>query len=122
MLGVFKKKNAREEELRKEEEDKKKKDEEMKGENGSTGEAEEVKGPARVRVSPGEIRFKKDLLELDLPPHAETNFPDSNNIMKFEVFVDLTKEVCYWKGGKFKFTITVPPNYPHEAPKCHCDT
>ena len=42
--------------------------------------------------------------------------------MKFEVFVDLTKEACYWKGGKYKFTITVPPTYPHDAPKCHCDT
>ena len=42
--------------------------------------------------------------------------------MKFEVTVDLTKEACYWKGGKYKFTITVPPNYPFEAPKCHCDT
>ena len=27
-----------------------------------------------------------------------------------------------WKGGKYKFTVSVSASYPHEAPKCHCDT
>lgn len=76
----------------------------------------------KVKKSPGELRLKKEIGELDLPSHAEINFPDPNNIMKFELFVDLTKEDCLWKGGKYKFTITVPPNYPHDAPKCHCET
>ena len=68
MLGTLKKKNAREEEKKKEEEEK-------KAEIGSTGDAQQVQ-PTRIKTTPGEIRFKKDLLELDLPPHAETNFPD----------------------------------------------
>lgn len=76
----------------------------------------------KVKKSPGELRLKKEVGELDLPGHAEINFPDPNNIMKFELFVDLTKEDCLWKGGKYKFTVTVPPNYPHDAPKCHCET
>ena len=42
--------------------------------------------------------------------------------MNFELFVDLTKEECLWKGAKYKFTVTVAPSYPHEAPKCHCET
>lgn len=42
--------------------------------------------------------------------------------MKFELFVDLTKEECLWKGAKYKFTVTVAANYPHEPPKCHCET
>ena len=25
-------------------------------------------------------------------------------------------------GGKYKFTVVVPKNYPHEPPKCHCET
>ena len=50
------------------------------------------------------------------------NFPDSSNIMQFEVFVDLTKEQCLWKGARYKFTVVVSPNYPHDPPKCHCDT
>jgi ubiquitin-conjugating enzyme E2 M len=42
--------------------------------------------------------------------------------MNFELFVDLFKEECLWKGAKYKFTVVVTPNYPHEAPKCHCET
>jgi ubiquitin-conjugating enzyme E2 M len=68
------------------------------------------------------LRLKKEIAELDLPAHAEIKFPDENNIMKFELFVDLTKEECLWKGARYKFTIVVPPNYSHEPPKCHCET
>jgi len=60
--------------------------------------------------------------EIDLPKHAEMKFPDETNIMKFEVMVDLSKEDCNWKGAKYKFSVTVPHNYPYEPPKCHCDT
>ena len=65
------------------------------------------------KKSPGEIRLKKEITELDLPAHARVNIPDESNIMKFEVFVDLTNEECLWKGGKYKFTVIVDPNYPH---------
>ena len=74
------------------------------------------------KKSPGEIRLKKEVAELDLPTHSQVIFPDESNIMKFEVYVDLFREECLWKGAKYKFTVCVPPNYPHEAPKCHCDT
>ena len=36
--------------------------------------------------------------------------------------MNLTIEACYWKGGKYKFTVTVSPNSPHNEPKCHYDT
>ena len=42
--------------------------------------------------------------------------------MNFQVYVDLTNVDCIWKGGKYKFTVTVPPTFPFNAPKCHCDT
>ena len=42
--------------------------------------------------------------------------------MKFDVIIDLTDEECYWKGGKYKFSVVVPLTYPYEAPKPHCDT
>jgi ubiquitin-conjugating enzyme E2 M len=74
------------------------------------------------KKSPGEIRLKKEVTELDLPSHAEIFFPVESNIMKFEIFVDLTREECLWKGAKYKFTVNVSPNYPHDPPKCHCDT
>ncbi len=28
----------------------------------------------------------------------------------------------FWAGGAFKFTMTMPKSYPHDAPKVHCDT
>ena len=49
MLGTLKKKNAREDELRKAEEEKKKVEEETKGENGSTGDAQQVQAAPRIR-------------------------------------------------------------------------
>jgi ubiquitin-conjugating enzyme E2 M len=42
--------------------------------------------------------------------------------MKFEVMVDLTKEDCLWRGAKYRFTVNVAAGYPHDAPRCHCDT
>lgn len=42
--------------------------------------------------------------------------------MKFEVMVDLTKEECLWRGARYRFTVNVSSSYPHEAPKCHCET
>ncbi len=74
------------------------------------------------KKSPGELRMKKEIAELDLPSHAKVTFPDTDNIMKFEVEVDLTNEECLWKGGKYKFTVVVDAGYPHIAPKPHCDT
>ena len=116
MLRILKKQTDRDKQA--EEEAMKKQEEEEKLGGGSTGDQPVVK----VKKSPGELRLKKDLAELDLPNHASVNFPDKDQIMKFEVFVDLTKEQCYWKGGKYKFTVQVPNNYPHEPPKCHCET
>lgn len=105
MLKLFNKKTERDKEEEKKQEDLP---------NGTS--------VTKQKKSPGELRLKKEITELDLPQHAQVNFPDENNIMKFEVFVDLTKEECLWKGAKYKFTVTVSPNYPHEPPKCHCDT
>ena len=42
--------------------------------------------------------------------------------MSFHVVIDLSKEDCIWKGGKYKFSVEVSPNYPHDAPKCKCET
>ena len=107
LLGILKKKNERE------------KEEEEKNANNS----EENKSSVPIKKkSPGEIRLTKEMMELDLPAHARVVTPDENNIMKFELYVDLTREDCLWKGAKYKFTVTVPPNYSHEAPKCHCET
>lgn len=99
---------------KRDEEEKKKETEEEKGEEGHTG--------GKKKRSPAEIRLEKELIEIDLPKHAQMSYPDPNNIMQFRVNIDLTKEECLWKGAKYQFTVNVSRNYPHEAPKCHCDT
>lgn len=75
----------------------------------------------KVKTSPAEIRWRKEIPELDLPDHAEINL-DEENIMKFSVTVDLKKEETLWKGGKYTFSIEIPKTYPHKPPKVRCDT
>ncbi len=57
-----------------------------------------------------------------MPALAKIDFPDSSTQMRFNVTVNLTKEECMWRGGIYHFTIEIPFNYPHEAPKAHCNT
>lgn len=112
MINLFKKKNQRTEE-----EEKLKQEQEAQAQDG------QPTAVVRVKKSPGELRLKKEIGELDLPRHAEIHFPDQNNIMKFELFVNLADEQSsLWSGGKYKFTVNVSNGYPHEAPKCHCET
>lgn len=87
-------------------------EEETKGEGGAT-----VK-----KTSPAEIRLRKEFAEIDLPPHAKVTPDPDGDITKFGVTIDLSKEDCFWKGGKYEFRVTIPFSYPHEAPKVHCDT
>ena len=112
MINLFSRQNKREEEEKKA----RAQDEEMKGDEGTT------QAPAKTKRSPGLIRLQKEVGELDLPRHVEITFPDPDNIMKFHAKVDLSKEDCLWKGATYHFTVTVPPNYPHDPPKAHCDT
>ena len=76
----------------------------------------------KVKRSPGELRLQKEIAELDVPQHASTVFPEDGSIMEFKVVVDLTKEESIWRGGKYVFAIEISPNYPHDAPKCKCET
>ena len=57
--------------------------------------------------------------ELDIPTHATCTF-NPESLLNFRLKVDLSTETCLWQGGKYEFTIDISPNYPHEAPKCHC--
>ena len=76
----------------------------------------------KVKKSPAEIRWRKEIGDLDLPDHAVVDFPDENDICNFFVTVDLKNEDCVWKGGKYRFSINIPKLYPHSPPKVHCDT
>ena len=92
---------------------------------GKRAEEEEEKGGDNKQVaktSPAEIRLRKEFAEIDLPNHCKVHPDPGGDITKFGVSVDLTKEDCLWKGGKYEFRITIPYAYPHEAPLVHCDT
>lgn len=74
--------------------------------------------------TPGELRMQKEMtdLEKDLDPNVKLTFPDKNNIMEFEVIIKIIDEDSYWYPASYKFNIKVPPNYPHEPPRCTCMT
>ena len=78
MLKIIGKQNARAKQVEQPPADEQMKDdhEEVKGENGSTGQAAQT--GTRVKKSAAEIRLRKDLQELDLPSHAVINLPDQN--------------------------------------------
>ena len=79
-------------------------------------------GVQAVRRTPGQIRLTKDMQELDKPSFIEMRV-DPANIMVFSLTMDLTQERdSIWFGGKYDFTIRVPPEYPHKPPVAHCDT
>ncbi|PVV05442.1 hypothetical protein BB560_000032 [Smittium megazygosporum] len=67
-----------------------------------------------VLISAGRIRAQKDISELDLPDTIKVEF-DSTEIMNFKVTI--SPDQGYYKGGHFKFEITIPENYPHDPPK-----
>ena len=93
------------------------------GKKESKREDEENKGEeVKKKTSPAEIRWRKEIPDLDLPDHASVDFPDEADIMNFNVTVDLKKEEWLWKGGKYVFSINIPKTYPHKPPKVHWDT
>lgn len=51
---------------------------------------------------------------------ASISFPNANDLTKFNVVV--TPDTGFWKGATYRFTFTIPPMYPHEPPKVHCET
>ena len=51
------------------------------------------------------------------PAAKGVDHPDKK---RFELYFDLTKEDSYWKGGKYKFTVTIDNDYPHKPPRVHC--
>lgn len=72
------------------------------------------------KVNAAELRVQKDVAELEEIPGVEVDFPDTNNLMKFNVKITPTEGL--YKGATFRFEVEVPPSYPHEAPKAECKT
>jgi len=82
--------------------------------------AGKLKGKKRT---PGEIRLQKDitgLSDFDGGKVATIDFPDSNNLTTFYVYIK--PDEGYWRGAKYQFTFSVPDHYPHSPPKVICNT
>ena len=81
-------------------------------------------GAAGKSKTAGEIRFQKEVVELekDLESNMKITFPDKNNIMEFELTIKIDDDESLWSGASYKFTVKIPPNYPHEPPRCTCVT
>eukprot|EP00586_Coscinodiscus_wailesii_P006577 CAMPEP_0172492250 /NCGR_PEP_ID=MMETSP1066-20121228/23336_1 /TAXON_ID=671091 /ORGANISM="Coscinodiscus wailesii, Strain CCMP2513" /LENGTH=211 /DNA_ID=CAMNT_0013261759 /DNA_START=54 /DNA_END=689 /DNA_ORIENTATION=+ len=76
-----------------------------------------TKGKKRT---PGEIRIQKDIADLDAGSLVTVDFPNPNNLTNFNV--SITPDSGYWQGATYQFSFVVPPNYPHNPPKVHCQT
>ena len=74
--------------------------------------------------TPGEIRLQTEMkdLEKDLDTNVKLTFPDKNSIMEFEATIKITDEESLWYPATYKFNIKIPPNYPHDPPRCTCVT
>ena len=64
---------------------------------------------------------RADLRDLDASPNFTLTFPEPSNRLKMLVTVRPDAE-SWWYRGVYEFSLVVPDNYPHEAPKVHCNT
>lgn len=51
-----------------------------------------------------------DLSEMDPIPGTRLDFPDSNNVMNFSLFI--TPSDGLYRGAEFKFNLIIPQTYP----------
>lgn len=65
------------------------------------------------RIDVGELNF-------DHTDTVSITFPNPDDLMNFKVAI--MPDEGFYAGGRFQFSITIPSVYPHEPPKCHCDT
>ena len=104
----------------------KKKKEEAAAAAAAAANGEEVKtdsaaaaAPKQKKTSPAELRLRKDLQEMDLPPQATLS---EAGTLKLEMEIDLKDVQSIWQGGKYKFTLDVPSDYPIKPPKAKLET
>mmetsp|Transcript_17268 Transcript_17268/g.15577 ORF Transcript_17268/g.15577 Transcript_17268/m.15577 type:complete len:216 (+) Transcript_17268:29-676(+) len=72
------------------------------------------------KKTPGEIRIQKDIADLDGGAVAKVDFPNTNDLTKFNVKV--TPDSGCWNGATYDFSFAIPALYPHEPPKVTCHT
>jgi ubiquitin-protein ligase len=61
-----------------------------------------------------------DIASLDAGRIAEATFPNPQDLTNFIVVV--SPDEGFWTGARYEFTFSIPPTYPHDPPKVHCNT
>ena len=72
----------------------------------------------RKKATAALIRITKDINELELPKTCKTEFPDSDDLLNFDLVI--SPDEGFYRGGKFPFSFKIGHNYPHEPPKVKC--
>ncbi|EKD00411.1 E2 ubiquitin-conjugating enzyme [Trichosporon asahii var. asahii CBS 8904] len=78
---------------------------------------QEAAAKKKPKTTPAQLRVQKDLTELDLPDTMKIEFPDPADVLNFNLTIN--PDEGQYKGGSFKFTVAINPNYPHEPPKIY---
>jgi ubiquitin-conjugating enzyme E2 M len=90
------------------------------GASGSSAAPGEKTVSNGVKIHPGQLRMQTELSELELPISCKIEFPDSNDLMKFNVHI--RPDDGFWRDARYKFTFLIKPLYPHDPPKVKCET
>ncbi|CUS21144.1 LAQU0S02e06964g1_1 [Lachancea quebecensis] len=68
-----------------------------------------------VPVSACQLRLRKDLDSLDLPPCVSIDVSECESNSR--LYISIIPDEGYYKGGRFKFCATFKDTYPIEPPK-----
>jgi len=80
----------------------------------------DAKGKRPERHNAAKLRVMKDINDMDPMPGAELDFPDTDDLMHFNV--KITPSDGLYRAATFLFNVEVPNNYPYDPPKVHCAT
>ena len=60
----------------------------------------------RKKATAALIRITKDINELELPKTCKTEFPDSDDLLNFDLVI--SPDEGFYRGGKFPFSFKQP--------------
>ncbi|XP_072181022.1 NEDD8-conjugating enzyme UBE2F-like [Diadema setosum] len=88
---------------------------------GATSKSSDLNN-ATKRVSIRDRLLVKEVpdMESHLPKSCKVSFPDVHQL--HHCFLTISPEEGYWKGGRFKFELTVPEEYNIVPPRVRCKT
>lgn len=78
-----------------------------------------AKAAAKGRMAV-EIRLQQEFDQLELPQSCVVDFPNSDDLMHFNIRI--TPDIGFWKGCTYHFSFDIPLEYPYTTPKVKCQT